>query len=204
VTAYPLRESIRHCLHNNPISSGLAGDFAVSGLAREERELTPAAVLMPLVERPEGLTVLLTQRTEHLYNHAGQISFPGGRVEQYDLTHTETALRETEEEIGLHRRHVEIVGFMEPYQTITGFLVTPVVGFVEPLFELNLDTFEVAEAFEVPLAFILDPHHHKRHASEYRGERRYYYVIPYENRYIWGATAAMLVNLANKLADCSL
>ncbi|MEZ5582707.1 MAG: CoA pyrophosphatase [Candidatus Competibacteraceae bacterium] len=116
----------------------------------------------------------------------------------------ETALRETEEEIGLHRRHVEVVGFMEPYQTITGFLVTPVVGFVAPTFELSLDTFEVAEAFEVPLAFILNPRHHKRHAAEYRGELRYYYVIPYEDRYIWGATAAMLVNFANKLADCSL
>jgi 8-oxo-dGTP pyrophosphatase MutT (NUDIX family) len=204
VTVPSLRESIRQCLHNKPLSGSLAGDFAVSGLAREERQLTAAAVLMPLVDRPEGFTVLLTQRTEHLYNHAGQISFPGGRVEQHDSNHTETALRETEEEIGLHRQHVEVVGFMEPYQTITGFLVTPVVGFVEPRFELRLDTFEVAEAFEVPLAFILDPNHHKRHASEYRGEQRFYYVIPYENRYIWGATAAMLVNLANKLAACSL
>jgi 8-oxo-dGTP pyrophosphatase MutT (NUDIX family) len=203
VTASSLRESIRRCLHSEPTPTGLAGDFAVSGLAREERDLTPAAVLMPLVDRPEGLTVLLTQRTEHLYNHAGQISFPGGRVEQHDASLTETALRETEEEIGLHRRHVEVIGFMEPYQTITGFLVTPVVGFVEPVFELSLDAFEVAEAFEVPLQFILDPRHHKRHSAQYRGQARYYYVIPYENRYIWGATAAMLVNLANRLAGCS-
>ncbi|MCB1795387.1 MAG: CoA pyrophosphatase, partial [Candidatus Competibacteraceae bacterium] len=107
----------------------------------------PAAVLVPLVDRPEGLTVLLTQRTAHLEHHAGQISFPGGRAEEHDRSPVETALREAEEEIGLHRRSVrEIAGFLDLYQTVTGFLVTPVVGFVEPPLDLTLDAFEVAEA----------------------------------------------------------
>ncbi|HOW74795.1 MAG TPA: CoA pyrophosphatase [Candidatus Competibacteraceae bacterium] len=169
-------------------------------MEREERMLTPAAVLVPLVERPDGYTVLLTQRTAHLEHHAGQISFPGGRAEEEDAGPVETALREAEEEIGLHRRHVvEIAGFLDLYQTVTGFLITPAVGFVTPPFDLRLDDFEVAEAFEVPLDFILDPRHHERHSMLYQGRQRQYYVIPYENRFIWGATAAMLVNFARRL-----
>lgn len=196
-----LRERIRRCLCSSPDPAHLTGDFAVAGLAREQRPLTPAAVLVPLVDRPPAMTVLLTRRTEHLDNHAGQISFPGGRVEEHDADPVETALRETEEEIGLHRRHVvEIAGFLHSYQTITGFLITPVVGFVAPPFELTLDAFEVAEAFEVPLSFVLDPRNHERHNRTYRGQERSFYVIPYENRYIWGATAAMLVGLSRKLA----
>lgn len=162
----------------------------------------PAAVLVPLVERPEGFTVLLTQRTAHLEHHAGQISFPGGRAEDHDRGPVETALREAEEEIGLHRRHVrEIAGFLDLYQTVTGFLVTPVVGFVEPPFELTLDAFEVAEAFEVPLKFVLDPRHHEYRGMYYKGQQRRYYVIPYQNRFIWGATAAMLVGFARRLRN---
>ncbi len=196
-----LRDRIRRCLHPTHQIETVTGDHAVAGLAAEPRTLIPAAVLAPLVERPEGYTVLLTQRTAHLEHHGGQISFPGGRAEAEDANPVETALREAEEEIGLDRRHVvEIAGFLDLYQTVTGFLVTPVVGFVTPPFALTLDTFEVAEAFEVPLDFILDPRHHEQHSLIYQGQPRRYYVIPYENRFIWGATAAMLVGFARRLA----
>ena len=195
-----MRDRVRRCLHaTHPIDT-MTGDHAVAGMEREERALTPASVLVPLVERPDGYTVLLTQRTAHLEHHAGQISFPGGRAEKEDGSPVETALREAEEEINLHRRHVvEIAGFLDLYQTVTGFLITPVVGFVVPPCELRLDDFEVAEAFEVPLDFILDPRHHERHSMLYRGQQRQYYVIPYQNRFIWGATAALLVHFARRL-----
>ena len=197
-----LRERIRRCLHPTHYLETITGDFAVAGIDREERALTPAAVLVPLVERAEGYTVLLTQRTDHLEHHAGQISFPGGRTEDEDASPVHTALREAEEEIGLHRRHVvEIAGFLDLYQTVTGFLVTPVVGFVDPPFVLRVDPFEVAEAFEVPLEFVLDPIHHEHRSLVYKGQQRRYYVIPYQDRNIWGATAAMLVNLARRLAE---
>lgn len=163
--------------------------------------LTPAATLVPLIERPEGLTVLLTQRTAHLHDHAGQISFPGGRVETSDESPLAAALRETAEEIGLAPERIEILGYLDHYETGTGFLVTPVVGMVQPGSVLTLDRFEVAEAFEVPLAFILDPANHRRASREVPGGRREFYVIEYEHRYIWGATAGMLVNLAEKLRE---
>lgn len=197
-----IRDRIRHCLHSTHQVETITGDHAVAGMAREERTLMPAAVLMPLVERSEGYTVLLTQRTAHLEHHAGQISFPGGRAEEEDANPVDTALREAEEEIGLQRRHVvEIAGFLDLYQTVTGFLITPVVGFVTPPFELALDAFEVAEAFEVPLDFILDPQNHESRSMFYKGQHRRYYVIPYEDRFIWGATAAMLVNFARRLVE---
>lgn len=197
-----IRDRIRHCLHSTHQVETITGDHAVAGMAREERTLMPAAVLMPLIERSEGYTVLLTQRTAHLEHHAGQISFPGGRAEEEDANPVDTALREAEEEIGLQRRHVvEIAGFLDLYQTVTGFLITPVVGFVTPPFELALDAFEVAEAFEVPLDFILDPRNHESRSMFYKGQHRRYYVIPYEDRFIWGATAAMLVNFARRLAE---
>jgi 8-oxo-dGTP pyrophosphatase MutT (NUDIX family) len=179
----------------------MTGDFAVTGAAvREEHSLTPAAVLVPLVDRPEGLTVLLTRRTAHLHHHGGQISFPGGRAEEHDTSSIETALRETEEEIGLDRRHVEVAGFLDLYQTVTGFLITPVVSFVAPAFQLNPDPFEVADVFEVPLDFILDPRNHEYRSVMYQGRERRFYVLPYEDHYIWGATAAILVGFANRLA----
>ncbi len=197
-----LRDRIRCCLHSTHQIETITGDHAVAGMAAEARTLTPAAVLVPLVERPDGYTVLLTQRTAHLEHHAGQISFPGGRAEEEDASPVETALREAEEEIGLQRRHVvEIAGFLDLYQTVTGFLVTPVVGLVTPPFDLRLDAFEVAEAFEVPLEFILDPRNHEYRSMLYKGQQRRYYVIPYEDRFIWGATAAMLVGLARRLTD---
>ena len=165
----------------------------------EGLELTPAAVLVPIVERDDGHTVLLTQRTAHLRDHAGQIAFPGGRVEADDLSPVHTALRETEEEIGLARDHVEVLGFLPEYRTGTGFQVVPVVALVRPPFELALDPFEVAEAFEVPLAFLLDPANHKRHSLHYRGALRHFFAMPYGDYFIWGATAGMIRSLAERL-----
>jgi 8-oxo-dGTP pyrophosphatase MutT (NUDIX family) len=149
--------------------------------------------------RPEELTVLLTQRTPHLAAHAGQISFPGGSVEPVDVDSIDTALRETTEEVGLPRDHVEIVGRLDTYVTSTGFEVAPVVGLVRAPYPMKLDPFEVAEVFEVPLAFIIDPANHQRESREFKGRMRTFFVLPYQNRYIWGATAGMLVNLSEVL-----
>jgi 8-oxo-dGTP pyrophosphatase MutT (NUDIX family) len=186
-----------------------------SGMSREERtergdhdlnpgmakptELVPAAVLVPIVERQGGLTILLTQRTDHLSAHAGQISFPGGRMEDIDASVEDAALRETEEEVGLRRQHIELVGQLDLYVTRTGFEVTPVVGIVTPPFAIKPDPFEVAEVFEVPLSFIIDPKNHQKQSRLYKGIERKFYVLPYEDRYIWGATAGMLVNLSEVL-----
>lgn len=194
-----MRDLIRRCLNPDPDSADLTGDFAVSGVAREERDLKPAAVLVPLVDRSTSLTVLLTRRTDHLLNHPGQVSFPGGGAQEGDAGPVQTALREAEEETGLQGHRVEIAGFLDLYQTVTGFLVTPVVGFVNPPFELFPDPFEVAEVFEVPFSFVLDPRNHERRSMDFNGQTRQFYVLPYKNYYIWGATAAMLINLYRKL-----
>lgn len=163
--------------------------------------LREAAVLVPLVDRVEGPTVIFTQRTAHLTAHAGQISFPGGRREPYDRTPEDTALRETEEEIGLPRDLIEILGRLDTYVTRTGFRVTPIVGLVRPPIDLVPDPTEVEEVFEVPLTFILDPDNPKRHSREFMGGQRHFYVFPYQQRYIWGATAGMLVNLRDVLRE---
>lgn len=160
-----------------------------------EGEFRPAAVLVPVVARTDALSVLLTRRTDHLHHHPGQISFPGGRVEKTDTSPVMTALRETEEEIGLDPDRVELLGELPEYFTGTGFRITPVVGLVHPPFALQLDTFEVAEAFEVPLAHFLDPANHQRHRSEYKGRLREYYAMPYGDYFVWGATAGILVSL---------
>ena len=162
--------------------------------------LKPAAVLVPLVVRDEGLMVLLTRRTDHLHHHPGQISFPGGRMEPDDGSPEITALRETEEEIGLARRHVELIGRLPQYHTITGFAVTPVLAAVWPPFELTLDSFEVAEAFEVPLAFLLDSRNHRRDSLVHENRVRQYHAMQYGQHYIWGATAGMLIGLYRLLA----
>jgi 8-oxo-dGTP pyrophosphatase MutT (NUDIX family) len=161
--------------------------------------LRPAAVLVPLIDRAEGMTVLLTQRTAHLSAHAGQISFPGGRVEEQDADTIATALRETEEEVGLTRDLVNVIGRLDTYVTGTGFEITPIVGLVEPTYTLTIDPFEVAEAFEVPLSYILDRKNHNRTERESAGRTRVFFVLPYQGRNIWGATAGMLVNLADVL-----
>ena len=163
------------------------------------QSLIAAAALVPVIDRPGGSTVLLTQRTQHLHDHAGQISFPGGRVDPEDESPTATALRETEEEIGLEPRFVEIVGYLDLYRTGTGFLVTPVVGLVSTGFSLSPDEFEVADIFEVPLDYILDASNHHRESRYFDDVERTFDVIEYENRYIWGATAGMLINLYDKL-----
>lgn len=178
-------------------------DHDLNGGRRHSLSLTPAAVLVPLVERPCGLQVLLTQRTDHLHDHAGQISFPGGRAEGGDESLVATALRETREEIGLAEDYIEVVGYLDDYETVTGFRVTPVVSFVAEGFTLALDTFEVAEAFEVPLAYILDPANHQTRSHTRGATERRYYVIEYENRYIWGATAGMLMNLYRRVLEAS-
>jgi len=160
-----------------------------------------AAVLVPLVERPEGWYVLLTLRAADLTDHAGQISFPGGRIEPEDPDAIHAALREAEEEIGLPMNHVEVVGRLDTWLTGTGFEVTPVVGFVRPPESLVPDPVEVAEVFEVPLDFILDKRNHEKRSRELRGIQRSFYVLPYQHRNIWGATAGMLVNLAEVLTQ---
>lgn len=181
----------------------LAGPLRLQAVEEDAvpQGLTSAAVLVPIIERPQGLTVLFTQRTAHLNDHAGQVSFPGGRCEQTDPSPIFTALRETEEEIGLDPALVEVLGLLPEYRTGTGFSVTPVVGLVRPPFELAPDSFEVAEVFETPLAFLLDPANHQRHSMEIGGIVRHYYAMPYEGYFIWGATAGMLVNLRRLLYE---
>jgi len=160
---------------------------------------TPAAVLVPLVDHPGGLTVLLTKRTSTLSKHAGQISFPGGRLDAGDADAVAGALRETEEEIGLDRGYVTVLGRLDTYVTGTGYAITPVVGLVRPGFTLRPEPNEVAEVFEVPLDFLLEPKNHQRHQGTFNGQPRSWYAMPYGDYYIWGATAGMLVNLYNRV-----
>jgi 8-oxo-dGTP pyrophosphatase MutT (NUDIX family) len=176
---------------------------ADSRLLRPDQPVRPAAVLVPLVAHPGAATVLLTERTSHLHDHAGQVSFPGGRMDEGDADAVATALRETAEEIGLAAAHIEVIGHLPPYLTASSYRVTPVVALVRPGFTLQLDTFEVAEAFEVPLAFLMDPRHHQRHRVQFAGQARTYYAMPWQAQrphFIWGATAAMLRNLYRFLA----
>ncbi len=174
-----------------------------------EREPTQASVLVPLVQRGDELTVLLTQRTDHLTDHPGQVSFPGGRAEPEDRDAVATALREAQEEVGLLPSQVDVFGTLPEYITGTGFIVTPVVGFVLPGFALKPDSFEVAEVFEVPLAFLMNPANHRWHAVEFEGARREFLSMPWmgvdahgqpKRYFVWGATAAMLRNLYRFLA----
>ena len=178
------------------------------GRFKPEAEAAAAAVLVPLVMRDDGLHVLLTQRTAHLRDHAGQVSFPGGRCESHDVDEVATALRETEEEVGLDRSFIEVIGQLPIYTTVTSFRVTPVVALVQPGFSLTPDSFEVAEVFEVPLAFLMSPAHHRRHRIELDGQQRHFLSMPWrdaqrdvEPYFIWGATAAMLRNLYGFLSQ---
>ena len=160
---------------------------------------TPAAVLVPVIRHDDGLTLLFTQRTAHLTDHPGQVSFPGGRCEVQDESFIFTALREAQEEIGLEPACVEVIGRLPEFHTITGFRVVPVVGLIHPPLQLRLDEFEVAEVFETPLDFLLNPENHQRHSREYDGVLRQYYAMSHEGRYIWGATAGMIVSLYRAL-----
>lgn len=168
------------------------GDLAVMPPPR------PAAVLVPIVLRP-ALTVFLTQRSHELRTHAGQISFPGGRMDPVDESALDCALREAWEEVGLPAAHVEPLGYLDSYRTGTGFQIVPVVGLVQPDFALALDAREVSDAFEVPLQFLMNPANHRKDSREWRGRRRFSYAIPYGERYIWGATAGMLKNMQQRL-----
>jgi len=168
-------------------------------LWRQPDKIRAAAVLIPVIRRQEGFTLLFTRRTAHLSDHAGQISFPGGRAEPGDASAADTALREAGEEIGLAAERVEVLGLLHEYVTVTGYRVTPVVGLVIPPFELKLDDFEVAEVFEMPFRFLLDSGNHQRNSVFYEGRERHYYALPYRDYYIWGATAGMLMNFYSLL-----
>ncbi len=185
------RDGIRGRLAARPI--GMRGNGVDDG------HNTPAAVLVALVDRPEGWFVLFTLRSADLADHAGQISFPGGRIDPEDENEDAAALREAEEEIGLPRDHVEIVGRLDTWVSGTGFIITPVVGLVRPVAHLVPSPVEVAEIFEVPLDFILDKNNHQRRSRELGGQQRHFWAVPYEHRNIWGATAGILVNLAEAL-----
>ena len=184
-------------------------EFSGDGRPTLDRPVRPAAVLLALTPRESGLHVLLTRRTEHLRDHGGQVSFPGGRAEDDDPDAAATALREAEEEVGMAPERVRVIGELPSYRTITAYQVTPVVALVEPDVTLRLDAFEVAEAFEVPLDFLMTPAHHRRHAVELGGQRRQFLSMPWagvgslgepREYFIWGATAAMLRNFYRFLA----
>jgi len=199
-----LKQRIRERLQFRSLSHALPkrGDFDLNPKWRESlasnRALTPAAVLIPIIER-EPLSVLFTQRASHLARHAGQVSFPGGRLHGDDHDAVAAALRETEEEVGLARSFVEICGELDRYETGTGFAIQPFVGLVKPGFDLKVDASEVAEAFEVPLSFLMDPTNHEPRTAKWQGRERQFYAMTYNGHYIWGATAGILINLHERL-----
>ena len=193
-----LEEFRRRFTSTAPPAESIYGDEGT----RPGREiLTPASVLIPVVARVPAPTILFTRRAAHLKDHSGQVSFPGGRVNAGDASPEATALREAREEIGLDDGRVELLGRMPEYLTRTGFRITPVVAIVTPPFELRRDANEVEEVFEVPLAFLLDPANRQRQSREWQGELRWFYAMPYQQYYIWGATAGMLVNLSNQVSQ---
>lgn len=179
----------------------LRGDNDLNPAMKLPKFSKPAAVLVPLIRHKRGMTVLLTKRAGHLKDHAGQISFPGGRVETSDLTREDAALRETKEEINLNRDKIEVIGRLDTYITRTGFEVTPIVAFVKPPMNLKPNPREVSNIFEIPLSFLMDNINHQRTRRYVCGKPRYFYAIEYYNYYIWGATAGMLVNLSELLSQ---
>lgn len=162
------------------------------------RPIRPAAVLVPIVDHPEP-TILLTQRAQHLPDHAGQVSFPGGKIDKSDATPLESALREAEEEIGLDRAHVEPFGYLDLYMTTLGYRIVPLIARVKPGFRLTLNTSEVDNVFEVPLAYVMDTANMQRHSRDWQGMTRHYYAIAFGERYIWGVTAGILRNLYDRI-----
>jgi 8-oxo-dGTP pyrophosphatase MutT (NUDIX family) len=173
-----------------PVSGDQGTDRMLQILA-QEKPIRPAAVLIPVVDHPKP-TVILTQRSAHLNDHAGQISFPGGKIDPTDATPLDAALREAEEEIGLSREFVEPIGYLDLYGTSFGFRILPTVARVKPGFSLRISAAEVDDAFEVPLSFLMDPANHQLHSKAFRGIERTFYAMPFEERYIWGATAGIL------------
>ncbi len=171
--------------------SGDQGTDRMLEIIAREQPVRPAAVLIPVVDHPQP-TVLLTQRSAHLNDHAGQISFPGGKIDAIDASPLDAALREAEEEIGLSREFIDPIGYLDLYATGFGFRILPTVARVKPGFKLRINQAEVDDAFEVPLAFLMDPANHQVHSKEFRGMERSYYAMPFAERYIWGATAGIL------------
>jgi 8-oxo-dGTP pyrophosphatase MutT (NUDIX family) len=171
--------------------SGDPGNDRMLQIIAQERPIRPAAVLIPVVGHAEP-TVLLTQRAAHLNDHAGQISFPGGKIDATDASPLDAALREAEEEIGLGREFIDPIGYLDLYATGFGFRILPTLARIKPGFKLRINEAEVDDAFEVPLAFLMDPANHQLHAKEFRGMERSYYAMPFAERYIWGATAGIL------------
>jgi 8-oxo-dGTP pyrophosphatase MutT (NUDIX family) len=210
-TPFPEGRALRRLIEERlassrpPLDPSIAWPVGLSGNnAAELRQYFPAsptaaAVLVPIVDHADGLTVLLTQRSTHLRTHAGQISFPGGRIESSDAGASQAALREAEEEIGLAPEHVEVVGYLEAHLVLSGYWIAPVVGFVRPGFTLQLDAREVEAVFEVPLRYILDPGNHRARERRLGAVNVQVYDIPFEGRSIWGATAGMLVALQRLL-----
>jgi 8-oxo-dGTP pyrophosphatase MutT (NUDIX family) len=172
-------------------TSGDAGTDRMLEIIAREQPIRPAAVLIPVVAHPEP-TVLLTQRSAHLNDHAGQISFPGGKIDPADASPRDAALREAWEEIGLDRSFIDPIGYLDVYGTAFGFRILPTLARVSPGFVLSLSRDEVDDAFEVPLAFLMNPLNHQLHSKEFRGMERFYYAMPYGGHYIWGATAGIL------------
>jgi len=178
--------------------SGDHGTDRMLEIIAREQPVRPAAVLIPVVDHPQP-TVLLTQRAAHLNEHAGQISFPGGKIDAIDASPLDAALREADEEIGLRREFIEPLGYLDLYGTGFGFRILPTVARVKPGFSLKINESEVDDAFEVPLAFLMDPANHQIHSKEFRGMERAYYAMPFAERYIWGATAGILRMLYERI-----
>ncbi|HZP78586.1 MAG TPA: CoA pyrophosphatase [Pseudolabrys sp.] len=186
---------------NDPNVIPKRGDHDVDPVMQaiaQVRPIRPAAVLVPIVDRGEP-TVLLTQRAAHLPDHPGQISFPGGKIDAGDESPLAAALREAEEEIGLDRAHVHPIGYLDLYMTTLGYRIVPTVARIEPGFSLTLNTKEVDDTFEVPLAFLMEAKNTQRHSREWKGMTRHYYAIPFGERYIWGVTAGILKNLYDRI-----
>jgi 8-oxo-dGTP pyrophosphatase MutT (NUDIX family) len=179
-------------------TNGDAGTDRMLQIIAQEQPVRPAAVLIPVVARAEP-TVLLTLRSAHLSSHAGQIAFPGGKIDADDKSPLDAALREAEEEIGLSRAFVDPVGYLDLYGTSFGYRILPTVARVRPGFDLHINPAEVDDAFEVPLSFLMDPNNHQRHSREFRGAMRSYYAMPFAERYIWGATAGILRRLYERI-----
>jgi 8-oxo-dGTP pyrophosphatase MutT (NUDIX family) len=200
-----LRRRLQERLHQRDGHAGAPkrGDYDLNPKWREsvaeDRVLKPAAVLIPIVERQAGLRVLFTRRADHLARHAGQVSFPGGRLHEGDDDEVAAALRETEEEVGLSRTFVTVMGALDRYETGTGFAIHPFVGLVRDGFELKIDRAEVAEVFEVPFGFLMDPTNHEPRTATWQGRERRFYGMTYDGHYIWGATAGILINLYERL-----
>jgi 8-oxo-dGTP pyrophosphatase MutT (NUDIX family) len=186
----------------DPSATPSVGDHSVDAELADllpDRPSRLAAVLLPVVARPEEATMLLTRRADALRDHSGQIALPGGKIDPHDASPVDAALREAEEEVGLSRAHVAPIGYLDPYLTGTGYRILPVVALVRPPFELTLNSLEVDEVFEVPLGFLMQASNHQRQQRQWRGRLRHHYAMPYRQWNIWGATAGILRNLYERL-----